>query len=161
MTDLLVRLYDLERHRLPRDIPGYTIRRAVAMEKSQTVRWVARNFSRSWADEVDIAFSRMPVSCFLALQRDDLAGFAVHEATARGFCGPTGVLIAHRKQGLGKALLSHTLEAMRALGYAYAVFGWAGPVGFYKKAVDAQEIRDSSPGIYPPEYFFRDTEQKE
>lgn len=156
MTDLLVRLYDLESHRLPREIPGYAIRRAVSMEKEKTVDWVRRNFSSAWADEAGIAFSRMPVSCFLALREGAPMGFAAYEVTARGFCGPTGVLPRHRKRGLGKALLYHALEAMRAMGYAYAVFGWAGPVAFYTKAVDAQEIRKSSPGIYPPEYFQTD-----
>jgi GNAT superfamily N-acetyltransferase len=153
MTDLLVRLYDLENFNLPREIPGYTIRRAVSMEKSKTVSWVSENFSQFWADETDIAFTRVPVSCFLALHENVLVGFAVYDVTAKGFCGPTGVLPTHQNRGLGKAILYHALSALRSLGYVYAVFGWAGPIEFYKKAMDAQEIRNSSPGLYPPEYF--------
>ena len=40
------------------------------------------------------------------------------------------------------------LEALRAQGYAYAIIGWAGPVGFFEKTVGAKVIENSEPGIY-------------
>ena len=37
---------------------------------------------------------------------------------------------------------------MRNDGYAYAIIGGAGPVEYYTKALDAQVIDKSTPGIY-------------
>jgi predicted N-acetyltransferase YhbS len=50
--------------------------------------------------------------------------------------------------GLGKALLFKSLEALRDLGYAYAIIGGVGPKEFYAKACGAIEIPGSDPGIY-------------
>ncbi|MEB0161092.1 hypothetical protein, partial [Pseudomonas sp. AH2 (2023)] len=44
------------------------------------------------------------------------------------------------------ALFYHTLAAMKAHGYAYAVIGSAGPVDFYANAVGAIAITSSADG---------------
>ena len=74
--------------------------------------------------------------------------FACYDATARGFFGPTGVAESHRGKNIGLALLYHTLAAMRAKGYAYAVIGGAGPAEFYAKAVGAVAIEADKEDIY-------------
>ncbi|MFM7329643.1 MAG: hypothetical protein ACKO3B_13025, partial [Bacteroidota bacterium] len=48
----------------------------------------------------------------------------------------------------GKILLMECLLAMRSQGYAYAIIGGVGPAEFYAKAVGAELIRGSTPGIY-------------
>jgi hypothetical protein len=37
---------------------------------------------------------------------------------------------------------------MKLKGYGYAVIGFVGPADFYRKAVGAVEIPDSTPGIW-------------
>lgn len=151
MADLLVRLYDFQ----PEDTlmqklaqEGFTIRRAMAPEKSAVTSWVLKNFEQCWADECDVAFSRDPISCFIAVKDGALAGFACCETTCKDFFGPTGVSEEMRGYGLGKALLQAALLDLRHRGYGYAIIGDAGPVDFYKRFCGATVIEDSSPGVY-------------
>ena len=151
MTDLLVKLYTLpplEPVLAQQQAQGVTIRRGLAPEKHLVIDWVGRRFSPAWASECDVAFSRQPVACFIALAGDQLAGFACHDATYSNFFGPTGVDQAQRGRGIGQALLLACLHAMAAQGYAYAIIGDVGPAEFYTKTVGAIEIPDSTPGIY-------------
>lgn len=146
MPDLLVRLYDLPPEEPPP--PAVRLRAAMACEKLKVVNWVRAVFGDGWAGECDIAFSRQPISCFIALAGSEIVGFACWECTARGFAGPIGVAENFRKKGIGRALLLKSLWAMAELGYAYAIIGGAGSPGFYSKAVDFMEIPGSTPGIY-------------
>ena len=89
-----------------------------------------------------------PVTTWIAVADGKMLGFACHDATAKGFFGPTGVSEAARGKGIGEALLFATLSGMREAGYAYAVIGDPGPMEFYKKRLDALSIPRSSPGLY-------------
>lgn len=151
MTDMLVKLYDL-----PPLAPvieaqtahGVTIRRGLPPEKHHVLDWVSQQFSEFWRSECDVAFSRLPVSCFVAVEDDQLLGFGCYDATARGFFGPTGVHESARGRGLGTALLLVCLHDMAVQGYGYAIIGGVGPVAFYERVVGAAVIPDSTPGIY-------------
>jgi GNAT superfamily N-acetyltransferase len=152
MADLLVRLYDL-----PAAAPvvekltglGIVVRRAMASERSVVVEWARAQGSVGWAGECEVAFTRLPLACFVATRGDDLIGFACYEATCRNFFGPELVHPDWRGRGVGRALVLSALAAMRAEGYAYAIIGWASPIDFYRRAVGAVSIEGSSPGIYP------------
>ena len=146
MADLLVKLYAL-----PRDAgAGATgmVRRAMAFEKHIVLTWVRTHFGPAWGSECDVAFGNRPISCLVAVGDGALLGFACYDATCRGFFGPIGVAEHARRQGIGRALLLATLQAMRAAGYGYAVVGGAGDPAFYVRTVGAIEIPDSTPGIY-------------
>jgi GNAT superfamily N-acetyltransferase len=154
MADLLVRLYDL-----PPAKPlieklseqGISVRRPMASERSAVVGFARAHGSEGWASECEVAFARLPVACFIAVDEktQGLIGFACHEATCRDFFGPELVHPNWRGRGVGGALLLVTLEAMRAQGYAYAIIGWASSVDFYLRAVGAVVIEGSEPGVYP------------
>jgi hypothetical protein len=149
--DMLVKLYDL-----PDSQPAYqrlqqagiTLRRALAPEKHIVTSWVRKNFSEAWASEVDVAFSRQPISCFIATQQRNVVGFACHDATCPNFFGPTGVEANARQNGIGAALLFACLEAMKQQGFGYAIIGGVGPAAFYSKTVGAVPIEGSEPGVY-------------
>ena len=147
--DLLVRLYDL-----PAVTAGgaaataVDVRRAFAAEKTLVRRWIAQQFSEAWASESEAAFARSPIACFVAVAENQLAGFACYDATARGFFGPFGVAEAHRRQGVGRALLFATLRDMAGQGYGYAIIGAAGSQEFYRRDLDVMEIAGSAPGFY-------------
>jgi hypothetical protein len=149
--DMLVKLYDLPSHSPQLDRlrqRGIELRRGLVPEKYEVITWVRRNFSEHWASETDVAFSRQPVSCFLAMKEGDIIGFACHDATCRNFFGPTGVEPQQRNSGIGTALLSACLEDMKHQGFGYAIIGGVGPATYYSKAVGAVLIEGSEPGIY-------------
>ena len=153
MSDMLVKLYAL-----PGKEPvfsrlkgtGILVRRAKAYDKISVLQWVREVFPR-WESECDVAFSNVPISCYVAMEGEKVIGFACHESTCRGFFGPIGVQENKRGQGLGRALLLACLHAMAQLGYAYAVIGGGGGDGtreFYSRSVGATEIEGSTPGYY-------------
>lgn len=124
------------------------IRVALPPELHFIQRWVRDNFSEYWVSEVTVAMSRQPPGCLIAIVNGELVGFACYDATARGFFGPTGVAENQRGKKIGLALFYHTLAAMKAQGYAYAIIGSAGPVDFYRKAVGATPIEADGEDIY-------------
>src|SRR5690242_19267700 len=79
---------------------GIGIKCALAPELELATGWVWQKFGAGWAGEMTVAFSRQPPTCFLATRDQELLGFSCHEATARGFFGPTGVDEAARGQGI-------------------------------------------------------------
>jgi GNAT superfamily N-acetyltransferase len=149
--DMLVKLYELKRDpaldgRMVSQ--GVVIRRVLAPELPALTSWIEPRFGAGWAAEATVATMRQPTTCFIAIKDEQLIGFACHEATAKGFFGPTGVDQAARGKGVGHALLLETLLDMHAQGYAYGVIGGAGPVEFYRRSVGAIPIEGSVPGIY-------------
>jgi GNAT superfamily N-acetyltransferase len=150
MSDLLVRLYDLPHFEAEAKVAaaGITVRRAIPPERQVVLDWIGEHFPGGWSSEAAIALSGLPITCWVAVKDGQMLGFACHDATAKGFFGPTGVSEAARGQGIGEALLIATLKGMREAGYAYAVIGDPGPVAFYQKRLDALEIPKSDPGIY-------------
>ena len=148
MPDLLVKLYELPPQSAEKtDLPG-TIRRALAAERRLICAWVSAEFGNGWASECEVAFSKLPVTCFLAHDGYEVVGFACYDATAPGVCGPMGVRPRDRKRGYGRSLLLACLRDMSAHGYAYAVIGAAGSTPFYERAAGATEIAGSTPGFY-------------
>ncbi len=147
MPDMLVRLYALP-PAPPSADAGVEIRRALAYDRQPVLRWVSEAFGPGWEGECAVAFSRQPITCFLAVREDCVVGFACHDATCRGFFGPTGVDPSCRGLGIGTRLLYACLEDMKSQGHAYAFIGGAGPVDFYAKAVGATVVEGSTPGIY-------------
>ena len=140
--DCLVNLYSRRMDDLAKRVEGVeaTIRVALPPELHIVQRWVAENFSEYWVSELTVAMAHQPPGCLVAVVDGRLVGFACYDATARGFFGPTGVSEDQRGKGIGLALLYHTLAAMKAQGYAYAIIGAVGPHEFYASAVGAVPI---------------------
>jgi GNAT superfamily N-acetyltransferase len=147
MPDLLVNLLKLPAFE-DTSTQSFNVRRAQPFELTPVRDFVAKNFAASWADEISVGFAHQPISVFIATIDRELAGFAAYECTRRGYFGPTGVVPTAQGRGIGKALLLASLEALREMGYVYAIIGAAGPVRFYQKTVGAIIIPDSEPGIY-------------
>jgi GNAT superfamily N-acetyltransferase len=151
MGDMLVKLYDLP-DLAPRlaalRATDVVVRAAMAYEKTAVVGWVRAGYGEGWASECDVAFAAHPVSCFIAVDRGRLAGFACHEVTCRNFFGPMGVDAQTRGRGIGSALLLACLHAMAARGYAYAIIGGVGNGDIYRKVAGAVDIEGSVPGVY-------------
>lgn len=156
-ADMLVKLYELPELETKLNLlrqNNIQIIRGMAPIKGHISKWVLENFDIKWASELEVAFSRSPVSAFIALRDQEILGFSCHDVTSKGFFGPVGVGESARGLGIGYALLLRSLYDLHEMGYAYAVIGAAGPVEFYKKAVNAIEIPDSFPGIFEPVFIF-------
>jgi hypothetical protein len=152
MKDMLVRLIGLpdcsekEAQLLKKE--KIIFRRAIAPEKHLVSEWVMEQFGAYWKSEVEVAFSRQPVSVWLAQRGNEILGFACYESTSRNFFGPTGTLASERGKGIGKILLIKSLESLCEMGYSYAIIGGVGPAEFYEKAVGAKIIEGSEVSIY-------------
>ena len=148
---MLVRLYELpdtEDIYSSVEQQGIVLRRARAYERHIVASWVAEHFSPKWESEVKVAFSRQPVTCYIATKDQQILGFACYETTARGFFGPTGVGEDARGTGIGKALLFKCLGGLKGLGHVYGIIGGVGPKEYYQKACGAVVIEGSDPGLY-------------
>ena len=148
MPDMLVKLYELpdlhpflERQRSQ----GITVRHGMPAEKHIVTHWIDERFSKKWVSEADVSFSMHPTRILLAHKGDELLGFACYNTTYKGFFGPTGVDEQARGTGIGTALLMMALHEMRNAGYMYGIIGWAGPVEYYEKVVNATVIPDTDP----------------
>ena len=147
---MLVKLYDLPSLEEAIELAsarGVAIRRGLSAEKPQVVEWVRANFT-TWVAEVEAAFCRLPIACFIAVRDRDILGFSCYDATCKNFFGPEGVLESERGRGFGRALLLAALHAQKAQGYAYSIIGEVGPAQFYAKTVGAAAIEGSTPGVY-------------
>lgn len=147
MSDLLVPLYYLPEISAANN---FVIRKTSPWESKIIIDWVESQFGTQWASEVSVAVHQQPSKCLIVTDNDNLMGFACFDTTALGFFGPTGVCEKARGKGFGKALLMHSMHAMKESGYGYAIIGDAGPIEFYRKEVGAIEIKNSTPGIYHP-----------
>ena len=147
---MLVKLYDLPKNckELEELSKIISFRRPLAAEKSIVNEWVKKEFGDGWESEVDVSFSRKPITTFIAIENDKILGFATYDAAYLNFLGPMGVKKSTRKKGIGKALLFLSLNSMKEMGYAYAIIGGVGPAKFYEKTYGAKTIDGSDPGIY-------------
>ncbi len=151
MADMLVKLYELEddwQFLAKQQTRGITLRKPMGPEKHGIISWVSDHFGTGWASETDAALSNKPATCFVAVKEAKIIGFACYDATALGFFGPIGVEKSHRKKGTGTALMTACLLDMKLKGYGYAIVGAVKDANYYKNAVGAIEIPDSSPGFY-------------
>lgn len=151
MSDMLVKLYELKDDwgfLSEQEDNGIIIRKPIGPEKHLIVEWVRDKFYEAWASEADVAMSNRPITCFIAVQNDQILGFACYDATALGFFGPIAVAESFQGKGTGKAMLLACMLDMKLKGYGYAVIGNTENLKFYEKQVGAVEIPESSPGIY-------------
>jgi GNAT superfamily N-acetyltransferase len=151
MPDMLVNLLNLpplaEAMRRIEDA-GYRVRRAQPFEITPVRSFIEKRWGAGWADETSVGFANKPVTVSIATLEGAVVGFGAYECTRRAFFGPTGVDEAHRKKGVGAALLLACLWGLRDMGYVYGIIGGAGPTEFYQRIAGATAIPGSSPGIY-------------
>lgn len=150
MHDMLVKLYGLpglEEALEESARRGVIVRRALCPEKPIVCAWVQAHFPVS-AAEVEAAFCRAPITCFIAIREQRMVGFACYDVTCRNFFGPEAVLEEERGRGTGRTLLLAALHDQKAQGYAYSIIGGVGPAEFYERTVGATSIAGSTPGIY-------------
>ena len=151
VSDYLVKLYDMPPlnelvQKLNTD--GFLIKNAIVPEKHTIVKWVREQFGETWASECEVSFSRLPVSCFVAIHDEAIVGFCCYDATYKGFAGPLGIHEKFRGMHLGTALMLSCLYAMKHHGYAYAIMGAGVLHSYFIKQFNATLIDNSYPGIY-------------
>ncbi len=91
MADMLVKLYTLpsvEVEITAQEKQGIVIRRAIAPEKKTILAWVEEQFNTRWMSECDVSFKNSPPSCWIAVENQQILGFACYECTCKNFFGP-------------------------------------------------------------------------
>lgn len=117
---------------------GIEIKRADRGEIRATADMAREVFSATWEAEVCEAARFDPPPLFIAKEGERVVAFAAYDVTGPARFGPTGTDPAYRQRGIGGALLKECLRSLRDRGEVLATIGWAGPIGFYARAVDAR-----------------------
>lgn len=122
---------------------GVTVRRAAADDSALLDTFFAENFGADWRFEAGLAFDQQPITLHLALRDGGLIGFSAHSTQNRewGFFGPMGTTPAARGLGIGRVLLWHCLNDLRAAGHTRVLIPWVGPIGFYHQWCGATVAR--------------------
>lgn len=131
----------------------YSIKRIFPSDKERLVNFIKHAFpdEKGWVYEVEYSLSAC--TCYIATYHSQIVGFACYDCSGKGYFGPFGVAEEYRKKGLGKILLYSCLDAMKQIGYGYAIIGWVAdsddtansPLEFYKKTTLAEYISNSDP----------------
>ena len=142
--DMIVSLYTLpEEEKLPE---GLSIKRAFPADKERILSFVEDHFQKNWIYETEHALMQAVPRCFIVTEDHEVLGFACYDVSAKSFFGPIGIVPDRRGEGIGKALLLHTLYAMKADGYGYGIIGWVDEAAsFYQKTVGARFIEGAKP----------------
>lgn len=115
---------------------GYAVRRAGMSDASTLTDVIGREFSIPWAFEVERALGKPSGVHVAETATGELAAFAAHDGNNRGlgWFGPAGTLHAHRKKGLGEALLIACLADVAHAGHERCEVAWIGPRAFYERS---------------------------
>jgi ribosomal protein S18 acetylase RimI-like enzyme len=117
---------------------GLTLRRATVAEVARAAVFAGQQFNPAWQREVADTAVYDPPTLFVALRGEEIVSFAAYDVTGVSRFGPTGTLPELRRQGLGATVLKMCLRDMQQRGDALSEIAWAGPVGFYARAVNAR-----------------------
>ena len=87
MKDMLVKLYELPNKCIEYDnlIKEIDFRRPLAAEKYLVKKWVKENFGEGWKSEVDVSFSKNPISTFIGVKDGEIVGFSTYNAAYLNF----------------------------------------------------------------------------
>lgn len=121
------------------EAPADVVRPTLA-DADRVLHFIEAEFGKIWRIEASRAFDRDLPTAFIAEERGNVTGFAVHDVNNRGlgFFGPTGVAKSMRGRGIGARLLLASLADLRRLGYAEAVIPWTDAIEFYRKSCGAK-----------------------
>ncbi len=125
---------------------GYEIRRARRDERSALCAAIAQELGGAWPYEVERALGHEPAGAHVAVRDGAYCGFAAHDGNNRGlgWFGPTATWPAHRRQGLGEALLMACLVDVAA-EHPQCEVAWIGPRAFYDKVAGVAADRHFVP----------------
>lgn len=122
---------------------GLVIRRATRADEPLLDAFFATDFGADWRMEAGLALRNDPPGMHLALREGKVIAFSGHSSQNRewGFFGPMGTTPSARGTGIGRLLLWHCLNDLRAAGHQTAVIPWVGPIGFYRRHVPCRVER--------------------
>jgi GNAT superfamily N-acetyltransferase len=102
------------------------------------VAWVRATWTDGWAWELEQSIDRPDAGAYVAWRDGQPLGFAAYGGNRPSWFGPMGTAPAAEGLGVGRVLLRRCLADQRALGLSTAQIAWAGPLGFYSRAVGAR-----------------------
>lgn len=135
------------------------IRVAVPSEQQLVVQWIATEFGRGWASEIERAFTKTPISCIIAVHtntslepEERLLGFVGYDCAAIGMGSAIAV---HPKVGrwnassIIQALAVAVAQEMYLQGYEYIIgSGMSNRLFFLEAGPQSWTIPGSYPGPF-------------
>lgn len=125
-------------------LTGYTnVTLEIAGKESETevIEFTAKNFYKSWAQEVLPCFHDEPQAyCSVLREAGRIAGYATLNGTNPNRFGPMGVSEEYRKKGYGKLLFFHSLIHAQKIGMKHVIINWInGKEDFYGRYLKQKE----------------------
>jgi GNAT superfamily N-acetyltransferase len=108
---------------------------------ASAVPWVRATWTDGWAWELAQSIDRPGAGAYVAWRDGEPLGFAAYGGNRPSWFGPMGTAPAAEGLGVGRVLLRRCLADQRAYGLSTAQIAWAGPLGFYSRAVGARVER--------------------
>jgi GNAT superfamily N-acetyltransferase len=114
---------------------GVQVRRAAARDGAMLDAYFGQHFGAGWRYEAEMALASDPPALHIAIRDERFIGFSAHSTQNRewGFFGPMGTAPESRGLGIGRVLLWHCLNDLRATGHRTSVIPWVGPISFYSQ----------------------------
>jgi GNAT superfamily N-acetyltransferase len=109
--------------------------------EESVVPWVRATWHDGWAWEVAQSIDRSGAGVHVAWRDGEPLGFAAYGGNRPSWFGPMGTAPAAEGLGVGRVLLRRCLVDQRDAGLRTAQIAWAGPLGFYSRAVGARVER--------------------
>lgn len=122
---------------------GLRVRRTEVGDREAVTAYLRSTWGGTWAEEVQTALDAVPSRVFIALQADEIVGFAAHGIGWPARYGPIGTSASVRGLGIGDALSRSCLDDMARAGIPIADIAWAAEsaVPFYSNTVAARLSR--------------------
>jgi mycothiol synthase len=137
--DLLAGSFDTAELEAERTKDGFIIKRAEAVDKDATLRFVNCQFP-GWDNEIATTFKNNPISLHIAKKDKEIVAFSAYDGNniGLGWFGPMGTNPNLRGKKIGEILLKRCLADQRKQGYTNSIIPWAGPISFYLNTVNAK-----------------------
>jgi len=117
---------------------GIALRRATHEDLPAIATFALQTFSEGWRQETLFTARWQKLPLFVAFDGAQVVGFAAYDVCGPARFGPTGTRPDYRRYGIGGALLKMCLRDLRERGDHICEISWAGPLGYYARAVDAR-----------------------
>ncbi|WP_409293061.1 GNAT family N-acetyltransferase [Peribacillus sp. SCS-37] len=109
------------------------IRRAQTEDLDDVMAFIRVEFGGRWVSTVIEGFRHEEIPILLSYSDSLLTGFACYDINGKGVFGPMGTSIKFRQQGIGSALLHHSLRDLKRRYRDYIIIQQAGTLNFMKK----------------------------
>ncbi|HEY2505535.1 MAG TPA: GNAT family N-acetyltransferase [Streptosporangiaceae bacterium] len=116
---------------------GILIRPATARDDGWLQDSLAPTWIAAWVAELETSLRSDAAGLHIAIQGGRCIGFCAHGIRHQHEIGPVGTHPDVRRMGIGGVLLRRCMRDLRERGLTVAELGWAGPLPYFSRSVQA------------------------